>query len=83
MLTPNRIVLAPGGGLVVTEIALGSAMAMLGRAPFGAWKEFGVAQPPGTGPWTHRRDDIARPHLAAAILLGRPLRRRILRRDRR
>ena len=76
MLTPNRIVLAPGGGLVVTEIALGSAMAMLGRAPFEAWKEFGVAQRAGhTGPWTHRTDDIAQAaYLAAAILLGRPLR---------
>ena len=76
MLTPNRIVLAPGGGLVVTEIALGSAMAMLGRAPYEAWKEFGVAQRAGhTGPWTHRTNDIAQAaYLAAALLLGRPLR---------
>ncbi len=76
MLTPNRIVLAPGGGLVVTEIALGSAMAMLGRAPFEAWREFGVAQRAGHGgPWAHRTDDIAQAaYLAAAILLGRPLR---------
>ncbi len=76
MLTPNRIVLAPGGGLVVTEIALGSAMAMLGRAPYEAWKEFGVAQRAGhSGPWAHRTNDIAQAaYLAAAILLGRPLR---------
>ena len=76
MLTPNRIVLAPGGGLVVTEIALGSAMAMLGRAPYEAWKEFGVARRAGySGPWTHRTNDIAQAaYLAAAVLLGRPLR---------
>src|SRR4029079_16357521 len=76
MLTPNRIVLAPGGGLVVTEIALGSAMAMLRRAPFETWREFGVAQRAGhTGPWAHRSNDIAQAaYLAAAILLGRPLR---------
>lgn len=76
MLTPNRIVLAPGGGLVVTEIALGSAMAMLGRAPYEAWKEFGVAHRAGySGPWTHRTNDIAQAaYLAAAVLLGRPLR---------
>jgi hypothetical protein len=76
LLTPNRIVLAPGGGLVVTEIALGSAMAMLRRAPFEAWKEFGIAHRAGhTGPWAHRTDDIAQAaYLAAAILLGRPLR---------
>jgi hypothetical protein len=75
MLTPNRIILAPGGGLVVTEIALGSAMAMLGRAPFEAWKEFGVAhRAEHSGPWSHRTNDIAQAaYLAAAILLGRPL----------
>jgi hypothetical protein len=76
MLTPNRIVLAPGGALVVTEVALGSAMAMLGLAPYEAWKDFGVSHRAGySGPWTHRTNDIAQAaYLAAAILLGRPLR---------
>jgi hypothetical protein len=76
MLTPNRIVLAPGGGLVVTEIALGAALATLGRVPDEAWREFGVAHRAGDGGrWAHRTNDIAQvAYLAAAILLGRPLR---------
>jgi hypothetical protein len=76
LLTPNRIVLAPGGRLVVTECALGSAMATLCLAPFEAWKQFGVAHRAGcTGPWMHRTNDIAQAaFLASALLVGRPLR---------
>ena len=76
-LTPDRIVLTPGGHLSIVEHALGSALQGLELDQPTLWRDFGVAAPAsesGSAPRIDARADVLQlASVALSMLLGRPL----------
>jgi hypothetical protein len=72
---PDRLVLAPGGRILVTEYVLGLALRRvpLDRDTF--WREMRIALPggPGAAPFDQRTDVLQLALTALALLLGRAL----------
>ena len=76
LLSPERIVVAPDGRLVLVEHVVGSAMATLGLSADRLQQELGVAVPTGPGhvPALDRRHDVVQlAFVALSLLLGRRL----------
>ena len=75
LLTPERIVVAPGGQLVLVEHVLGSAVAALHLDADRLQSDLGIVIAPGTdGLWLDRRADILQlGFVALSLLLGRRL----------
>ncbi|MFB3854019.1 MAG: PEGA domain-containing protein [Vicinamibacterales bacterium] len=74
-LGPDRIVVAPGGSLVVTEYVFGSALRRLPYERDRLWLDFGFAVPadPAATPFDQQTDVFQAGLVALALTLGRRL----------
>ena len=72
---PERLVLTPGGRLVIVEHVMGSALEQLRYAPDRYWSELRVAIPAASGTRLDHRADVAQIGIVAlSLILGRVLR---------
>jgi hypothetical protein len=76
LLTPNRLIVTGGGGLSISEYALGGAVSQIGLGGDELWRQFGAAtQLEGSRATLDPASDVVQAALVAlALLLGRPLR---------
>jgi hypothetical protein len=76
LVAPDRVVIGPGGSLVITEHVFGSAVAALGRSGRELRERFGpsLLEAPDALLLTARADVTGAALLALGVLLGRPLR---------
>jgi hypothetical protein len=73
LLTADRIVVTPEGGLAIADYVFGGAIERLRFAPFELWDRFGIAVPPGRpGSGLSRQADVEQlARLAIAMLSDR------------
>jgi serine/threonine protein kinase len=72
---PERLVLTPGGRLVIVEHVMGSAIEQLRFAPERYWSELRVAIPAASGTRLDHRTDVTQiGTVALSLILGRVLR---------
>ena len=74
-IAPERIVVAPGGRLVVVEHVLGAALEQLHFSHERYWRELGIPlpNPAGTPRFDERADVLQMGAVALALIVGRPL----------